>query len=89
MKEDKIKRDVLFIYATKENKLYVEKLAKLHGEKLSTVVNKLIDGYRNGKKAKFSDGKIPGFVKKARDWEEKKRAKLEETIVNNIQELIE
>jgi hypothetical protein len=64
------KSKVIYIYATLENRTYVEEIATKHNIKISDVANKIIEGYRTGKKVSFTTN-VPEFVKKAEAWKKK------------------
>ena len=64
------KKNVLFAYTTPENKAFVEELASKHNDKLSNIVNKIIEGFRTGKKVTFQTV-IPKYVKQADEWKKK------------------
>ena len=67
VKEDK---DVLFAYVSPENRAYIEELVLKHNEKISSVIDKLIESHRTGKKIAFTTV-IPDYVKKAEAWKKK------------------
>ncbi len=68
----KPKDNILFVYATLENKKFVEELAEKHNEKISTIVNKIVDGFRESKKVNFVTV-IPKYVLLAEEWKKKHR----------------
>ena len=68
----KPKDNILFVYATPENKKFVEELAEKHNEKISTIVNKIVDGFRESKKVNFVTV-IPKYVQLAEEWKKKHR----------------
>lgn len=68
----KQKDNILFVYATPENKKFVEELAEKHNEKISTIVNKIVDGFRESKKVNFVTV-IPKYVLLAEEWKKKHR----------------
>ena len=69
-KKIKSEKDVLFAYISPENKEFIEQLVDKHNEKISSVVNKIIEGYRTGKKVAF-ETVVPKYVKQAEEWKKK------------------
>lgn len=68
-------RQVLYVYASKENKEYIEDIALAYNIRLSLVVNMIIEAYRKRKRIMFKPHE-PKFLRKAEQYLEKK-AKLE------------
>lgn len=68
MKKDD--KNVIYIYGTKENKDFLEELANKHNETISNLGNKIIEGFRTGKKVTF-ETVVPKFVKQAEAWKKK------------------
>lgn len=69
-KKTKSEKDVLFAYISPENKEFIEQLVDKHNEKISSVVNRIIEGYRTGKKVAF-ETVVPKYVKQAEEWKKK------------------
>lgn len=69
-KKTKSEKDVLFAYISPENKEFIEQLVTKHNEKISSVVNRIIEGYRTGKKVAF-ETVVPKYVKQAEEWKKK------------------
>jgi hypothetical protein len=66
----KEEKDILYVYATPENKEFIDALCEKHNEKISSIVNLIIEGFRTNKKVVF-ETIIPKFVKQAEEWKKK------------------
>jgi hypothetical protein len=64
------KKDVLFAYTSPENKQFIEEIADKHNDKISNIVDKIIEGFRTGKKVTFHTI-VPKYVKQAEEWKKK------------------
>jgi len=64
------KKSVLFAYVSPENRHFVNGIAAKHNEKMSVVVDKIIESYRTGKKVVF-ETVVPRYVKQADEWKKK------------------
>lgn len=68
------KRDVIFVYNTGKNKQFIQEIAKKRNLPISSVVNFIIDNFRENKRLQASlKPRIPGFVRQAKLWEAKKK----------------
>lgn len=65
-----MKKPVLFTYVKKVNRKFIDKLADEHNDKISAVMDELIDAYREKRPAKFSKF-VPKYVKEAQAWTRK------------------
>lgn len=63
-------KEVLYVYSTPENKAFVEELSEKHNDKISNIVNKIIEGFRTKKKVTF-ETIVPKYVQQAEAWKKK------------------
>lgn len=66
-KDKKLSTRIIYVYSTDDNKNYVKSLSSKLNLTESEIINKLIDAYKNNKKANLKKF-VPLYVKMAEKW---------------------
>jgi hypothetical protein len=75
--DSKFRANVLYVYATEENKKFVRELSIQYNTPESEIINRMIEATRENKKLNLKIF-VPKFVKKAEEWTKKHLTKKEE-----------
>lgn len=60
-------KDIFYVYATKENKKFIDYLHAEISQSRSYIINRIIEGYRENIPVKFQK-RTPKFVERAEKW---------------------
>jgi hypothetical protein len=64
------KENIIYVYATEDNKKFLHKLAHSKNQSQSAIINILIDNLRKNKQPEI-ERVLPKFVEKAINWNKK------------------
>lgn len=73
MKKNQSEKEVVFAYVSKDNREFVDALVKDSNQKISYIIDRILDAARLKKSIKI-DKAVPQYVVKARNWEKRNQS---------------